>query len=95
MSISKITFLHEIIPNDIFILNNPYVNRLYFNDTIEINQFLNELKNDTVYVVTLEFVYSWLLYEEDGPIINLTKPILITKNSNPRVISNFIKNRIK
>jgi hypothetical protein len=35
------------------------------------------------------------MYEEDCPIISLSKPILITKNSNSRVISKFIIERVK
>jgi hypothetical protein len=38
---------------------------------------------------------SWFTYEEDSPVISLSKPILITKNSNPRLISNFIKNQVR
>jgi hypothetical protein len=68
---------------------------LYFNDYIEIAQFLSKLEIDKVYVVTFNFIISWLLYKEEGPIINLSKPILITKNSNPRLISKFLKSRIK
>jgi hypothetical protein len=43
----------------------------------------------------LILVISWLAYEEDSPVINLTKPILITKNSDPTLISNLIKSRIR
>jgi hypothetical protein len=35
------------------------------------------------------------MFEEDSPVLNLSKPILVTKNSNPRLISNFIKDRIR
>jgi len=34
------------------------------------------------------------MYEEDSPVLILSKPILITKNSNPKLIANFIRNRI-
>jgi len=34
------------------------------------------------------------MYDEDGPSINLGKPILITKNSNPKIISNYLNARI-
>jgi hypothetical protein len=50
---------------------------------------------DKVYVLTFDFIISWLQFEEDNPVINLTKPILITRNSNPRLISNFLNSRIK
>jgi hypothetical protein len=34
------------------------------------------------------------MYEEDNPIINLSKPILISKNSYPKVISDFLNLKI-
>ncbi len=34
------------------------------------------------------------MYSEDTPVIALSKPILITKNSNHIVISHFLKERI-
>jgi len=50
---------------------------------------------DKTYVITFEFILSLLLFEEDSPVLILSKPILITKNSNPRIISNFIKNQVR
>ena len=90
MSINKITYLQQILPNRLFIFNNPSITRFYFNDYIEITHFLNELEIDKTYVITFDFVISWFLYEEDSPVINLNKPILITRNSNPKLISDFL-----
>lgn len=95
MTINRITYLKDIIPNDMFCINNPYITRFYFNDYIEISQFLNQLEKDKAYVVSFEFICSWLMYEQDDPTILLSKPILVTKNSNPRVISEHIKSRIQ
>jgi hypothetical protein len=78
-----------------FLSNNSYIDRFYFNDSIEIKHFLKNLEIDTVYVATLEFVYSEMLIDEEDPIILLSKPILITKNSNPTVISKFIIEKIR
>jgi len=94
MSINKITYLRDIIHNDILILNNVTTTIFHFSDTIEITQFLDSLEQDKVYVVTLEFTYSSLIHDSDIPSINLSKPILITKNSNPRLIYKHIKNQI-
>jgi hypothetical protein len=94
MTINKITFLESIIPNDIFCLNNSMINRLYFFDSLEITIFLDTLEVDKVYVVCFEYISSWNLHDEDSPVITLSKPILITRNSNPRIISNFIKSQI-
>jgi len=95
MSINNITYLNQFIENRLFIFNNPIVTRFHFNDYIEVSLFLNQLEIDKVYVVTFDFVISWIQYDEDSPVINLSKPILITRNSNPRLISNFITSRIR
>lgn len=94
MSITNITYLDQFIPNNMFCFTNSNKARLYFNDSLELKLFLNNLDHDSVYVVTFELILSWLAYDDNLPIIILSKPILITKNSNPEVISKFIKNRI-
>jgi hypothetical protein len=94
MSLNKITYLDQILENKILIISDPYTDILYFSDSLEIHQFLERLENDKVYVLSLEFILSWLTYDEDSPVITLSKPILITRNSNPRTISKFIKERI-
>jgi hypothetical protein len=94
LSISRITFLKDIVPSDITIINNPSISIHHINDFIEWKFFLNQLEVDKVYVVTLEFVHIWDYYNSDGPIITLSNPFLITKNSNARVISNFVLEKI-
>ena len=94
MSINNITFLDQFISNNLFIFNNCLKQRFYFNDWIEVSMFLAELESDQVYVLSFDFVYSWLMYDEGDPIITLSKPILITKNSDPKIISDFIRERI-
>jgi hypothetical protein len=68
---------------------------LYFTDIIEIKHFLDTLEIDKVYVATFEFHLSDLSDNEDPPVITLSKPILLTKNSNPTLISKFILNQIR
>ena len=94
MSLNKITYLDQILENKILIISDPYTDIFYFNDSLEIHQFLERLEKDKVYVLSLEFILTLLTYDDDSPIITLSKPILITKNSNPRTISKFIKERI-
>jgi hypothetical protein len=94
MSLNKITYLDQILENKILIISDPYTDILYFSDSLEIHQFLQRLEKDKVYVLSLEFILSWLTYDEDSPVITLSKPILITRNTNPRTISKFIKERI-
>lgn len=55
---------------------------------------LSELETEQAYVVTFELFVSSLMCCEETPSITLTKPILITKNSNPELISNYLKDRI-
>lgn len=95
MTLNKRTYLETIIPNNMFLFSNSKSISLEFWDSFEILKFLNTLESDTAYVVTFEFVYSWLSYELNGPFITLSKPILITKNSNPRVIAIFLKEKIQ
>lgn len=64
-------------------------------DIFELSQFLNDLDEGKTYVLTFDFVLSWLNYDEDSPVINLSKPIIITKNSNPRLLCNFIQNKLR
>lgn len=94
MSITNITYLNQFMPNSMFYSNTALKTVFYFSDIIEITKFLSTLENDQAYVITFEFVMSWLNYEEDSPIIILSKPILTTKNSNPTLISKFLRERI-
>ena len=95
LSTSNITFLDEFIEteskqNKVYFKSEIYTNRFYFSDSTEIKQLLDDLDNNKCYVVTFQFILSWLQYEEDNPVLVLSKPILISKDSNPSLISNFI-----
>lgn len=97
-SINKITFFDDIYSNnknEIYYIRNSYINRIYFHDHQEISDLLYNLEDNKIYVITFDFIISWLQYEEDSPVINLCKPILITKHSNPRLISDFIQSKIR
>ena len=94
MSINNITYLDQIIPNRMFCFTNSLNTEFLFCDFIEVTKFLNTLEHNQAYVVTFDFIYSILMYNEDVPTINLSKPILITKNSNPETISIFLKERV-
>lgn len=41
MSINNITYLDQIIPNNLFCFSNPLITQLHFNDTIELSLLLN------------------------------------------------------
>jgi hypothetical protein len=95
MSKYQITYLDEFIPQGIFCINNPKIAIIDYYKFVDIKKFLNNLEFDTQYVITLEFISSFAFYDSDGPTIHLSKPILVTKNSNPKLISDFIKKRIE
>jgi hypothetical protein len=96
MSINKITFLQGTLPNSISnsISNSTSNIRFYFNDYFEVKQFLSKLESDKIYVLSLELILSWPLYNEDDPSIVLSKPFLVTRNSNYKLISEYIQSRI-
>jgi hypothetical protein len=94
MSINKITFLEQFYPIGIFNISNPESVNFYFSDWLEITKFLKGLENDTISVVSFEFILSWETYDNNSPIITLSKPILITKNSSPKIIAKFLQHRI-
>jgi hypothetical protein len=93
MSINNITYLSQFISYNLFIFSNYKFTLLYFADIIEVNQFLKSLEIDKTYVVTFELIMSELS-DNDIPSITLSEPILITKLSNPILISKFILNQI-
>lgn len=93
--INKITYLDQFNKYKYFIFANYLFHPLYFADFIEIKQFLDLLEIDKVYVLTLDLHITYCSDEdEDNPVISLTKPILVTRNSSPFLISKFILNRM-
>jgi hypothetical protein len=95
MTINKITYLDQFYTSGIFMISDPYIDHLKYFDYLELTKFLNKLEHDKVYVITFEYVYSWLLHDDNDPVIKISKPILITKNSDPRIISNFLKEKVE
>lgn len=94
MSINRITFFDNLIPNDFWVFSKCHVTIFNYTDKLEVSKFLETLESGKVYVLAFEFVYSFDLYDEEGPTINLTRPILVTKNSNPELISKFLQKLI-
>lgn len=94
MSINKITYLDQIIPNNFFVFTRPSMGIINTFEFSEFKSFLNTLDSDKTYVVTFEFICSWLLYDEDSPLLTLSKPILVTKNSNHMLLSQFVWQKV-
>jgi hypothetical protein len=94
MSINKITYLQDVIPNKFFVFSDYDYTLFYFSDSLDIKLFLQELEIDKAYVVTFELIISEIIDTENPPVITLSKPILVTKNSNPLLITKFINNQL-
>lgn len=95
MSINKITYFRDIFHHDIFILNNSDSSIFHFADKLEVKGFINDfIEIDKVYVVVFELVLSFDTFDSGGPYIVLSDPILLSRNSNPELISKFIHHKI-
>ena len=107
MTINRITYLSDVMPHIHCYLSNSLSCYFYFNDYIEVKKFLDQLEKNQVYVITLDlasdlvgtynssFNHEQTLEEDNTPNISLSKPILVTSNSDPNLISNYILNRLK
>jgi hypothetical protein len=95
MSINNITYLHDIIPSEMFIFTKNQIEVLDKFDWLEVRHFLNTLESNTFYVITFEFIPSMIMRDEHGPFLLLDKPIIITKNSNHYMISKYLRERIE
>lgn len=94
MSINRITYLSQFASVGLLIFTNPEVAWFYFSDILETKLFLNNLESDTTYVLTFELIMSEINEDNDIPVITLCEPIIVTKNSNPILISKFLINKI-
>jgi hypothetical protein len=98
LSINKITYLEDIIKDDqnnIFFFRDVKISRFYFSDLNEVNDFLINLDYDKSYIVTFDLILNWLNYELGEPSIILGKPILVSKDSNSKLISDFINEKVQ
>jgi hypothetical protein len=51
------------------------------------------LETNKTYIVTFELILDWDAYEIGEPSLVLSKPILVTKESNSQLISDYIIER--
>ena len=98
MSLKKITFLDDILLSEkssIFYLYQAGIAKLSYCDSGDIFfSFLNGLTQNKTYVVCPELVYSSVFYQIGDPVIILSKPFLVTKESNADIVSKFIIERV-
>jgi hypothetical protein len=101
LSVTKITFIDELIgddnvnPTDIIFINNSHITWLHFIDFQELLDLLSLLDNNKAYVISFDLIFDKLSFSLGNPSLNLTKPILISKNSNPWLISSYLQERIR
>lgn len=100
LSITKITFLEELLKEDqnyhfdLIYIRKPNFIWLKFGDFQEIMDFLTLLESDKAYVLTFELIFDQNGFEFGDPTINLGSPLLISRDSNPWLISDYIKSKI-
>jgi hypothetical protein len=100
LSINKITFLEDILKDkenyhfNIFYLRKPNLLWLNFGDIKEIKNLLCLLDNNKAYIVTFDLILDQSGYQLGDPSIILASPILISKDSNPWLISNYLVSQV-
>lgn len=100
LSINKITFLEDILKDEenyhfnIFYLRKPNLVWLSFGDIKEIMNLLCLLDNNKAYIVTFDLILDQSGYQLGDPSIILGSPILISKDSNPWLISNYLVSKV-
>lgn len=80
---------------DIIYIRNSEFTWFHFNDFKEISDFLGLLYHDKCYIITFDLILNPELYIMGEPSLNLGSPILITKDSNPWLLSKYIVERIR
>lgn len=93
MSINKINFYFDHYNEEFLYMDKPLLEIIFFDDQNDLEVFLEKLDEDKVYVIIVEFIsdYSKDTVESD---VFLGPPFLISRKSNPWLISNYIKNQI-
>lgn len=90
MSITNITYFHDLFESDnICIVNYPDIYLFNFSEISEWKSFLKSLEIGKLYVVSLELVLDMDLYNYEDPTIVLSKPILITRDSDPILLAGY------
>lgn len=88
-TVNTITFLDQIIDNKL--LNQHYIFK-YF-DNLSIWLFLNSLDENKIYCIYPELINLEYKYELN-PVLKLSNPFLVCKDSNEVIIYKFIINQI-
>lgn len=95
LSLDKISIYDE--NKDTFNLDINYQTTIISSfETPVIEELLKKLNIDDNYVVTIDFTTATgLLFGGDAPVISLSRPILINRNSNASIISEHINSKLE
>lgn len=74
-------------------MDKPLIEIIFMDDFTDIKDFLEKLDEDKVYITVEEWIPDFTKDSEDD-FIFLGEPFLITKNSNPWLIFNYIRDQI-
>ena len=71
-------------------MGNCFISWITIGDTERISEILETLEIDKSYLFSFDFIHDANGFVIGDPSIVLSKPILISKESNPELISNFL-----
>ena len=97
LSADQLNELEDILDNDqnnIFYLRDPSFTYLFKFSNEGVKFFLGNLDNNKTYIATFNLIFNWESHELGEPSLVLSNPILITKESNSQLISDFIIDRV-
>jgi hypothetical protein len=92
-SINKISFLEDI-DKTIQISDITQKEKILLYDNNKLSKFLNNLKDETNYVVNISFIPDIVNSSIDCPQMLLSKPILVNKFSSPTTLAQYINERL-
>lgn len=98
LSINQITFVKDVFgkSNDsasINYLENAHITWFKFWDKCEVKDFIELLDDNKAYLVSFELILDMESFEQGDPTLLISSPILISKDSNPKLISKFISKK--
>jgi len=99
-SVTKISFLEDLLNEDqnynydIIYFRKPNLIWLKFGDFIEIMNVLSLLQDNKAYVATFDLILDQSGFEFADPTIKLGPPLLISKDSNPWLISKYLVSKV-
>jgi hypothetical protein len=100
LSVTKFTFLNDILNDeesnrlDIICIRKPDFKWFNFCDFKDIMNLLSTFEDNKAYIATFDLIIDQSGYESGDPSLLLGLPILINKNSNPWLISEYVTEQV-